>query len=107
LFTALSDPAGVHTHRRGALERVALLLDDWRESHRRLADTETRMTDVLDELRLTDLVTSITGLSAIGAAAISPKPATRTGSRPPGRWSNTPAWLPGRSCPAHSSAAPN
>ena len=70
LFAALSDPAGVITHRRGALERVALLLGDWLETHRRLADTEARMTTVLDELRLTELVTSITGLSAIGAAAI-------------------------------------
>src|SRR5437762_9123297 len=70
LFAALSDPAGVIAHRTGALERVALLLGDWLETHRRLADTETRMTGVLDELRLTDLVTSITGLSAIGAAAI-------------------------------------
>jgi transposase len=70
LFAALSDPAGVHTHRRGALERAALLLEDWLETHRRLTDTETRMTTVLDDLRLTDLVTSITGLSAIGAAAI-------------------------------------
>jgi transposase len=70
LFAALTDPAGVTAHRTGALERVALLLGDWLETHRRLLDTETRMTAVLDELRLTDLVTSITGLSAIGAAAI-------------------------------------
>ena len=70
LFAALDDPAGVHTHRRGALERVALLLEDWSETHRRLADAEARMTAVLDELQLTDLVTSIPGLSAIGAAAI-------------------------------------
>src|SRR5207245_6664529 len=70
LFAALSDPAGVITHRPGVLERVALLLGDWLETHRRLMDTETRMTTVLDELRLTELVTSITGLSAIGAAAI-------------------------------------
>jgi transposase len=70
LFAALTDPAGVIAHRAGALERVALLLGDWLETHRRLLDTETRMTAVLDELRLTELVTSITGLSAIGAAAI-------------------------------------
>jgi transposase len=70
LFAALSDPAGVITHRRGALERVALLLGDWLETHRRLADTEARMTTVLADLQLTELVTSITGLSAIGAAAI-------------------------------------
>jgi transposase len=70
LFTALSDPAGVIPHRAGALERVALILHDWHETHRRLADTEARMTATLDELRLTGLVTSITGLSVIGAAAI-------------------------------------
>ena len=50
-------------HRRGALERVQLLLEDWHDAHRRLADTETRMTAVLDELGLTELVTSITGIS--------------------------------------------
>ena len=70
LFTALSDRAGVIAHRPGALERVALLLGDWLETHRRLDDTETRMTAILDELHLTGLVTSITGLSAIGVAAI-------------------------------------
>jgi transposase len=70
LFAALSDPAGVIDHRAGALERASLLLADWIETHRRLRDTERRMTAVLDELRMTELVTSITGLSAIGAAAI-------------------------------------
>src|SRR5689334_19819243 len=62
--------AGVHGHRAGALERVALLLEDWRHAHTRLADTEARMLTVLDELWLTDLVTSIPGISALGAAAI-------------------------------------
>jgi transposase len=70
MFAALSDPAGVTAHRPGALERVSLLLGDWLETHRRLRDTEQRMTSILDQLRLTELVTSITGLSAIGAAAI-------------------------------------
>ncbi len=70
LFAALTDPAGVTTHRQGALERVQLLLEDWQHAHRRLADTETRMTKVLDELKLTELVTSIPGISPVGAAAI-------------------------------------
>jgi transposase len=60
----------VIAHRAGALERVTLLLGDWLKTHRRLLDTETPMMAVLDELRLTELVTSITGLSAIGPAAI-------------------------------------
>jgi transposase len=70
LFTALSDSTGVIAHRRGALERVQLLLEDWAENQRKLADTEARMVAVLEELELTELVTSISGLSAVGAAAI-------------------------------------
>jgi transposase len=70
LFAALADPAGVLAHRLGALERVQLLLADWREARRRLDETEARMTAVLDELHLSELATSITGLSALGAAAI-------------------------------------
>ena len=70
LFTALADPTGVLAHRRGALERVQLLLEDWADTQRKLADTETRMTAVLDELGLTSLATSIHGLSPVGAAAI-------------------------------------
>jgi transposase len=70
LFTALTHPVGVREHRRGALERVQLLLADWTEDQRRLADTETRMIAVLDELHLTELVTSIPGVSPVGAAAV-------------------------------------
>jgi transposase len=70
LFAALDDPAGVIAHRAGALERVQLLLEDWEVDGQRLAETERRMLCVLDQLELTELVTSITGLSAIGAAAI-------------------------------------
>lgn len=70
LYAALADPAGVLAHRRGALERVALVLEDWQVDQQRLAETERRMVAVLDELELTDLVTSIHGISAVGAAAI-------------------------------------
>jgi transposase len=70
LFAALSDRAGVIAHRPGALERVALLAEDWQLTKTRLAEAEQRMTGVLDELGLTAVVTSITGLSAVGGAAI-------------------------------------
>src|SRR5512132_284519 len=70
LFAALDDPTGVTAHRLGALERVQLLLEDWRHMKRRLADTEQRMTAVLDQLDLTHLVTSSPGMSVVGAAAI-------------------------------------
>ena len=105
LFAALADPTGVTAHRRGALERVQLLLADWSDAQRKLADTETRMTAVLDELELTELVTSIHGLSAVGAAAILAETGDPTGSRPPGHWSSTPVSPRGRSCPARSPAA--
>jgi transposase len=70
LFAALVDPVGVVAHRRGALERVALVLEDWVVDQQRLAETERRMVIVVDELELTELVTSIHGISAVGAAAI-------------------------------------
>ena len=70
LFASLADPTGVTAHRSGALERVQLLFEDWAHAHQRLADTEARMIGVLEQLELTGLATSITGLSAIGAAAI-------------------------------------
>ena len=70
LFAALADPTGVTAHRPGALERVAFLLADWHAASDKLADTETRMTSVLDELELTTLATSIRGLSVVGAAAV-------------------------------------
>ncbi|HZC52280.1 MAG TPA: IS110 family transposase, partial [Mycobacterium sp.] len=70
MFSALADPAGVIAHRAGALERIQFLLEDWTGAHHRLADAETRMSGVLDELGLTGLVTSIPGISAVGAAAI-------------------------------------
>jgi transposase len=70
VFAALADPAGVIAHRPGALERVHLALRDWHDTRARLADTEARMTGVLDELGLTGLVTTIAGLTPVGAAAI-------------------------------------
>ena len=70
VLAACADPAGVTELRHGALERVQLLLADWAEDQRRLVEVETRMLAVLDELRLTGLVTSIHGVSAVGAAAV-------------------------------------
>jgi transposase len=70
LFTALADPAGVLAHRPAAFERIAWVIDDWDHAKTKLADTEIRMVAVLDALELTELATSIDGLSPVGAAAI-------------------------------------
>ena len=70
VFAALAGPAGVTAHRPGALERAHLVLGDWRDARARLAGTETRMRAVMDDLGLAGLVTTITGLTVTGAAAI-------------------------------------
>jgi transposase len=70
LWEALADSGGVAAQRRGALERVHLLMGDWRSLLARLAEVEARMCAVLDELGLTGLAASIEGLSAVGAAVI-------------------------------------
>jgi transposase len=69
-FDALADRAGVAAQRRGGLERVGLLMDDWRSILARTSDVEARMIGVLDQLGLTELACSIPGVSATGAAVI-------------------------------------
>jgi len=70
LWTALQDPAGVEAHRTGGFERIGWILDDWDAARTNQAQVEQHMTDALDQLGLTQLVTSIHGLSRVGAAAI-------------------------------------
>jgi transposase len=69
-FAALTDRAGVLSQRHGGLERVGLLLDDWHSTLTRQSDVEQRMVGVLDAMGLTALVTSMPGMSAVGAAVI-------------------------------------
>jgi transposase len=70
VYAAAADPSGVAAHRPGALERTGLAMADWHDTRHRIADAEARMVAVLDELGLTELVTTIAGLTAVGAAAI-------------------------------------
>jgi transposase len=61
IFTAAQTPGGVATERAAACERAAYALADWHHALGQLADVESRMIEV---------VTTIPGLSVIGAAAI-------------------------------------
>jgi transposase len=70
IYAGAQDPGGVDAERDAACERAADLLRDWHHALGELADVEARMLGVLDALELTELVTTITGLSAVGAATI-------------------------------------
>ena len=74
LFAAAAEPGsstvGVLEQRAGALERVRFVLADLAHTRAEIATVQTRMLGVLDQLGLTELVTSIPGLSPVGAAAI-------------------------------------
>lgn len=70
IFDAAGNPGGVDAERAAACERAAYALDDWHHALGQLSDVETRMIDVLDALGLSTLVSSIPGLSVVGAAAI-------------------------------------
>ena len=74
VFDAATDPAragaGVAPQRAGALERVRFAMADLAHARAETAVVEDRMVQLLDEFGLTSLVTSIPGLSAVGAAAI-------------------------------------
>ncbi|WP_306211888.1 IS110 family RNA-guided transposase [Actinoplanes sp. RD1] len=67
---AITHPGGVSEQRPGAIERVGFLLTDWRNAARALGEVEQRMTGVLDALGLSTLVSSIPGVTVVGAAAI-------------------------------------
>jgi transposase len=94
LYAATGDDRGVQAQRAGALERSALVLADFKQALAALTEVEGRMAKVLAELGLAELVTSIRGVSVVGAAAIRPRPATRPASTTPRRWSSTPACAP-------------
>jgi len=70
IWTAAGDPQGVAVQRAGALERAALVLADFHHALGELAEVETRMTAILEELGLAGLVATIPGVSVTGAAAI-------------------------------------
>jgi transposase len=70
LYAAAGDERGVASQRAGALERSALVLADFKQTLAALAEVEIRMAGVLEELDLAKLVTSIRGVSMVGAAAI-------------------------------------
>jgi transposase len=70
IWDAAQAPGGVRTERAAACERAGYALRDWRRALDEIAEVETRMVGVLDDLDLTALVTSIHGLSAVSAAAI-------------------------------------
>ena len=70
IWAAAVEPDGVERERAAALERARYAIRDWRRALDEIVDVEARMVEVLDALGLTELVTSIDGLSAVGAAAI-------------------------------------
>lgn len=70
IWAAAVEPDGVERERPAALERARDAIRDWRRALDEIADVEARMLEVLDALGFTELVTSIDGLSAVGAAAI-------------------------------------
>ena len=94
VFTALVDPTGVWAQRLGALERARWVLADWRSAKNRLVQVESRMVEVLDELGLTQYVTGIPGVSAVGAAAMLAETGDPTRFDSPRAWSNTPDCVP-------------
>jgi transposase len=70
VFDALNHPDGVLRLRAGLLERAELVFDDLHDLRRRRTETESRMLAILEGLELRDLVCSIPGLTALGAACL-------------------------------------
>lgn len=70
IWESAKRPGGIDGERVAAAERGAFAVGDWHRALDGLADVEARMVGVLDAVGLTDIVTTIPGVSAVGAAAI-------------------------------------
>lgn len=70
IWAAAQAPGGVERERPAAVERAAFAVADWRRAQDEIDAVEARMLAVLAVLGLTELVTTVEGLSAVGAAAI-------------------------------------
>jgi hypothetical protein len=90
VFAALTDTEGVVAwSRRGLLRRVADELGDLARTRAQLRAVEADMVMVLGELGLSRLG-DIPGLTAVGAAASWPRPATRAATTVRHPWSSMP-----------------
>ena len=104
VFAVLTDTEGVVTAcRRGLLRRCGDELGDLRRTRAQLRAVEADMIAVLAELGLSRLG-DIPALTAVGAAATWPRPATPAATTVPHRWSSTPG-CPRRRTPRAPSAA--
>ncbi|MGH8829301.1 MAG: transposase, partial [Jiangellaceae bacterium] len=70
MHAAAADPRGVPSQRPGGLERARFALRDLHHAEHQRDQVEALMVAILDDLDLTRLVTTIPGVSAVGAAAI-------------------------------------
>jgi transposase len=84
---AAADPGGIAAEREAIIERAGFACQDWMSALAAQADIEARMVAVLGELGLTALVTTIPGLSAVGAAVI----LAQTGD--PARYDSPRTWV--------------
>jgi transposase len=86
VHAAAACPGGIAAERDAALERAGFAYHDWMAALAAIAEVEARMVAALDDLRLTHLIATIPGLSAVSAAAILAEtgdPARRTQREPP------------------------
>ena len=70
IFAAAQVPGGVAWEREAATERASFALSDWHRALDELAEVERCMVEVLDALDLSELVTTIPGLTPVTGAAI-------------------------------------
>ena len=87
VHAAAADPGGIAAERDAIIERAAFAYQDWMSALAAQTEIEARMLAVLDELGLTALVTTIPGLSAVGAAVI----LAQTGD--PARYDSPRTWV--------------
>ncbi len=76
VYDALDNDTGVPTQRHGVLERNALILADWHHTRALIAEVETRMVAILDDLELPPCSPRSTGSQPSAPPRSWPRPGT-------------------------------
>ncbi len=87
IHAAAAVPGGIEAEQEALAERAGFACADWLAALAELRRVEAHMVQILDELHLTHLVTTIPGISAVGAAAI------LAGTGDPARYDDPRAWV--------------
>jgi transposase len=106
VHAAAASPGGIEAEQDALAERADFACAGWLTALAEVQRVEARMVQIPGELHLTQLVITIPGISAVGAAAILAETGDPARYDDPRAWAGTPSWPRGPTSRAPPAALP-